>query len=294
MGDVKRLGYVVFEASDLDAWQRFGEDVLGFEAERRAEGALAFRLDDYAQRVLVTQGSADDLAATGWEVEDEAALKRVEDRLRAAGLPVSRGDEQDVRDRSVAGLIRCTDPNGIPTEIYYGLERAEGPFETPRAISGFLTGEQGMGHLTMAVDSLEDSLHFYRDVLGLNLTDWVQPQIERAVVSTLNIAFLHCNPRHHSLAFWEAKMPKRLHHLMVQCRSVDDVCSTYDLIQEKGVPLEMTLGRHTNDEMLSFYVQTPSGFSIEYGWGAREVGDDWQVQTHYTGSSWGHRRVAAH
>ena len=31
----------------------------------------------------------------------------------------------------------------------------------------------------------------------------------------------------------------------------------------------MTLGTHTNDRMTSFYVRTPSGFEIEYGFGGR-------------------------
>ena len=55
---------------------------------------------------------------------------------------------------------------------------------------------------------------------------------------------------------------------------------------------QLTLGRHTNDRMLSFYVRTPSGFSVEYRWGARTVNDrDWQVQLHRTGSIWGHHRA---
>ena len=40
----------------------------------------------------------------------------------------------------------------------------------------------------------------------------------------------------------------------------------------------MTLGRHTNDLMTSFYVRTPSGFEIEYGTGGLVVDDDtWEV-----------------
>jgi len=46
----------------------------------------------------------------------------------------------------------------------------------------------------------------------------------------------------------------------------------------------------TNDHMMSFYMRTPSGFDIEYGWGGREVDDSiWQVQYHTSGSMWGHR-----
>src|SRR5579864_7957713 len=67
--------------------------------------------------------------------------------------------------------------------------------------------------------------------------------------------------------------PKRLHHFMLQLQSLNDVGTTYDLCQAQEVPIVMKLGKHTNDHMVSFYLRTPSGFNVEYGWGAREVDD---------------------
>jgi len=44
--------------------------------------------------------------------------------------------------------------------------------------------------------------------------------------------------------------------------------------------------------MVSFYMASPSGFEVEYGFGARTVDDrTWQVQTHRAVSVWGHRRL---
>jgi hypothetical protein len=43
--------------------------------------------------------------------------------------------------------------------------------------------------------------------------------------------------------------------------------------------------------MVSFYMRSPAGFEIEYGFGARTVDDaTWKVQHHHAGSMWGHRR----
>jgi extradiol dioxygenase len=86
-------------------------------------------------------------------------------------------------------------------------------------------------------------------------------------------------------------MVRGLHHIMVQLETLDDVGSAYDLVQSRGIPLTMTLGRHSNDEMVSFYVRTPSGFEIEYGWGALEVDDDWTVKQFNQISVWGHKMV---
>jgi hypothetical protein len=42
--------------------------------------------------------------------------------------------------------------------------------------------------------------------------------------------------------------------------------------------------------MVSFYVMTPSGFEVEYGWGGRLVDDaTWIVQRHDRGTLWGHK-----
>jgi extradiol dioxygenase len=82
-----------------------------------------------------------------------------------------------------------------------------------------------------------------------------------------------------------------LHHLMVQVGSLDDVGVAYDLCADRGIPLAVTLGRHTNDRIFSFYVRTPSGFEVEYGWGADTIdnSDEW-VATHMVAMSiWGHR-----
>ena len=53
------------------------------------------------------------------------------------------------------------------------------------------------------------------------------------------------------------------------------------------VPL---MKQHPNDQMLSFYARTPSGFAVEVGWGGRKVDDaTWQVRTYDRTSTWGHR-----
>ena len=40
-------------------------------------------------------------------------------------------------------------------------------------------------------------------------------------------------------------------------------------VRENGIPVELQSGRHANDEMSSFCFRNPSGWMIEYGWGAR-------------------------
>jgi hypothetical protein len=101
---------------------------------------------------------------------------------------------------------------------------------------------------------------------------------------------MHVNARHHSLALLEADAVG-LHHLMIEAVSIDDLGRAYDAAIERGV-VRVTLGRHTNDHMMSFYASSPSGFMVEVGWGGRSIDDaTWKVEEMVHGPSiWGHER----
>lgn len=291
MLSVTQLGYLGLSVSNVDKWERFATSVLGLQANgREADGSLFLRMDEYHHRFIVHPTGKDDLAYIGWEVATEEALQAMATQLTAAGVTVQPDTPEEAEARRVAGLIKFRDPSGIASEIFYGpLVTFDKPFQSPRPISGFKTGEQGLGHFVLAVDDLDRSLHFYREVLGMRISDFVRFSPVPGVM--LNVAFFHCNPRHHSLAFWAMpQAPKRIHHFMLQLKALDDVGSAYYLCQDQKVPIVMNLGKHTNDHMVSFYLRTPSGFAVEYGWGAREVDDrTWQVQVHTAGSMWGHQ-----
>jgi 2,3-dihydroxybiphenyl 1,2-dioxygenase len=291
MAGVTQLGYLGLSVRDCNQWEQFAAQVLGLQPNGRdADGSLFLRMDEYHHRFIVHPSGKDDLAYIGWEVATEQALEAAAERLREEGVAVTAGTAEEAEARRVAGLIKFADPSGISSEIFYGpLVIYDKPFQSPRALSGFKTGEQGLGHFVISVDDYERSVHFYRDVLGMRISDFVK--LSPAPNLKINVAFLHCNPRHHTIAF--AQMPgmsRRLHHFMLQLQSLNDVGTTYDLCQSQNVPIVMKLGKHTNDHMVSFYLRTPSGFNVEYGWGAREVDDSiWQVQVHTTGSIWGHQ-----
>lgn len=87
------------------------------------------------------------------------------------------------------------------------------------------------------------------------------------------VRFFHCNQRHHTLAIAEIPGMVGVHHLMLEVGSIADVGSGLDIVNERKIPLAMSLGRHTNDLMTSFYVRTPSGFENEYGTGGRPIDD---------------------
>ncbi|MBE3602115.1 VOC family protein [bacterium] len=292
MASVTQLGYLGLSVSDQNAWRKFATEVLGLEAADGDGGALLLRMDEHHHRFILASGSDDDVSFVGWEVSDQRALRELSEQLKESGVETAAGTAEEARVRGVAEFIKFRDPSGIATEAYYGpLMTFERPFKSPRSISGFETGTMGLGHIVVRVDDAERSLHFYRDLLGMRISDFIEMRMRRGrPTDAITLTFMHCNPRHHSIAFGVIPAQKRLLHFMLQVKSLDDVGSTYYLAQDLGIPITGSLGRHTNDHMMSFYMRSPSGFEIEYGYGARTVDDaTWKVQRHEAPSIWGHR-----
>ena len=281
MQRVSQLGYLAFEVSDLAAWERFATEVLGMVVARRFDDGFSLRLDGHAQRIFVQKGPADDLAAIGWEVDDGAALDEIAGRVGA--VTASSPDER--AHRGVARMVKYTDPGGIPSELYCGPALATEPFQSPVVHAGFVADAQGLGHLVISAASQEENRAFYEDVLGFRLSDRIVADIHGHHV---DIVFLHANTRHHSVAFGD-RQRKRLHHFMLEARSIDDVGLALDRTLRAGLRIMQTLGRHPNDRMLSFYAKTPSGFQFELGWGGRAVDDaTWETTQYDRISEWGH------
>jgi 2,3-dihydroxybiphenyl 1,2-dioxygenase len=285
MTRVAQLGYLGFEVADLTAWETFATQILGLVvARRRGDGAFSLRLDGHAQRIFVEPGR-DDLAYIGWECASDADLEAIAARLSGSGLKVEPGDAALCDARQVARLCRFTDPSGIPCELFVGPALAAEPFRSPVVRSGFVADDQGLGHLVITADDKPRSTRFYTELLGLRLSDHIVTEFYGHKV---DLTFFHANKRHHSLAFGE-KQRKRMHHFMLEVRSMDDVGLAFDRALAGGVKIMQTLGRHPNDRMFSFYAKTPSGFQFELGWGGREVDDaTWEPTTYDRISEWGH------
>lgn len=284
---IEALNYIGFSSPNHKEWEIFGPEILGVQlTEPGPDGAVRMRVDDAAHRVSVHPGEADDLAYLGWGVSGPAALADAVTRLEAAGITAHRGDRELAAERGVSELAWFTDRFGFRHELSWGQVTRPSTFRPGRPLSGFLTGDQGLGHAVLIVPDLAEAEAFYGGVMGFELSDQID-------MHGVPIRFYHCNPRHHSLALVYVPGLVGYHHLMLETTSLDDVGIAYDLVQERGIPLAMTLGRHTNDLMTSFYVRTPSGFDIEYGYGGVPFTSGPPSPRSFTRTSvWGHHMPA--
>jgi 3,4-dihydroxy-9,10-secoandrosta-1,3,5(10)-triene-9,17-dione 4,5-dioxygenase len=250
-----------------------------------------FRLDDRPYRLELVPGDERGIDALGFEVADDLELADLVGRLRAEGHKVDEGAADAAAERLVSGLAFMDGPSGLPLEFFYSPILDHVRVQTP-LVSGFVTGEMGMGHVVLAVDDPTGTVDFFRGVLRFQLRNTgrvagVGGRPERTLIT-----FLGCNPRHHTVGVIGQDIPGNLLHLMLEVATIDDVGYALDRCADQGVSLAKTLGKHTNDHMVSYYCIAPDGVQIEYGWGGVHV-DQPASETTYEitkGSLWGHRR----
>lgn len=295
MSALSNLAYVVFNASDLNQWEDFAVQVLGLQVGERTEQMLSLRMDEMAQRIVIEKGAGDDISAAGWQLDTLGDLTAFVAGLRSKGIAVKEGDDALRRSRKVEALFHCTDPNGYRHEFTVGPTHApiSRAFNSPLLVGGgFETGNLGVGHILTISQDYAASVKFYTEVLGLRISDYIR-DAETFPGITVDATFFHsATGRHHSLATTCMPLPKILHHFMIQVRSLDDVGLAYDRAQKAGVPIIATTGHHPNDHMVSFYMATPSGFGLEYGWGGVVIEDDeWNIRNYSQLSDWGHKQM---
>ncbi|MEV0763994.1 iron-dependent extradiol dioxygenase HsaC [Nocardia sp. NPDC050435] len=294
MGNIKSLGYMRIEATDMAAWREYGLKVLGMmEGSGADPDALYLRMDDFAARLVIIPGEQDRLLVSGWEVTDRAGLQELREILAKADVSFTEGTKEELAERRVEGMIRFQDPSGNTLEAFYGAQYLGRRFVSPYGHK-FVTAEQGLGHVVLTCTDDAAAQEFYQGVLGFRLRDSMRlpPQLvgRPADGDPAWLRFYGCNPRHHSLAFLPLPNPTGIVHLMVEVESSDDVGLALDRALRKKVKMSATLGRHINDKMLSFYMKTPGGFDIEFGTEGLEVEDDlsWIARESTAVSLWGH------
>ncbi|MEM7221056.1 MAG: VOC family protein [Pseudomonadota bacterium] len=282
---VEALGYLGIESERLEAWRDYAAAFLGLMPVDGASDGLLFRGDEQAWRLRVDPGPAEDLAFIGFSVTTPAELDALAERLTGLGFDCQRDDALAAR-RQVAQLLCVEDPDGVPIELYCAATRApQVPMRSPAGVTGFVMGEQGFGHVVLYTKDAAAKSRFFTAGLGFRRSDTIRMN------EHLELEFLHCNARHHTVALAPAPVDKRLNHFMLQAASLDDVGFALDRAKALEVPFTSSLGRHTNDQMTSFYTRTPSGFEAEFGFGGVMVDEHWSVG-HYTAPSiWGHERV---
>jgi 3,4-dihydroxy-9,10-secoandrosta-1,3,5(10)-triene-9,17-dione 4,5-dioxygenase len=299
------LGYVLIEATELEPWRHFACQVLGLMevtppqnagSNKPSTDSLQLKMDAYPYRFNIVKGEQDRFLLPGWELDSAASFNALVQKLKDVGLSCEIGSEHEAQSRHVRQFAKAVDPTGTGFEFFYGMRLDYEPLISAVGVKGFVTGQNGdmgLGHIAISTPDIATSHQFYTHVLGFAQTDYMHFRFsDNADDAGQGLHFLHCNnPRHHSLALFEdSTMPSgSMIHLMIEVLDLDHLGLMMDRVKQHNIPIVNSLGKHTNDEMISIYVESPAGFAIEYGFGGLQV--DWQhyrVTESAKASLWGH------
>ena len=290
MVEIRALGYLKVQTRHLDRWRELLVDVLGFALGTGPDpDGLYLRMDERRARLTVLPGETDRVLAVGWEVRDQFALADVRRAVEKAGTQVTALATEETDARGVEEAIAFDDPGGTPVEVFHGPILDHRPLLTAHG-QRFVTDGLGMGHVVLPTTSMDATLAFYTEVLGFLPRGAMRIGGPRTDPPR-RVRFLGVNQRHHSLALVPAPhgADPGLVHLMVEADSLDAVGIALDRSRSSGFSISSTLGRHTNDKMVSFYVRAPGGWDIEYGTDGMLVDESHYTAEEITADSyWGH------
>ena len=292
---IHSLGYIGVNSVNPQEWAEYGTEVLGMEdVSSRYESipdAVLLKMDNSPFRIIAQPASENSFAFAAWEASSESGMQAQIERIQAVGIDVQPGSDEEMAHRAVQGLAFFEDPAGNHHEIYWGRKSDCKRMISPAGVRKFITDPIGVGHIVLPAPNFDETASFFIDTLGFGISDTMSLKFtDDPAEPVKRIWFLHCNARHHSLALFEMPVPHGCVHAMFEVDSVDEVGRANDRRIAKNVALSATLGRHTNDEMISFYMTSPGGFDIEYGAEGKTV-EDWEKHPAFESTSvslWGH------
>ena len=260
--DIIGIGYLGFESPAIDAWRSYGPQVMGFgiAASPAADpDSLYLRTDDRRHRIALHPGPIDRLAYIGWEALGRQAFRAAVDQFKAAGVALTTGDAALCELRGVRELVRFRCPAGYQHELFYGQKWDPRSFVPGRPHGGFVAGARGVGHLVVIVPEVDEAVdRFYLDLMGFQFYgSGAGKGHTRFFRSKLN------NQTSHDIAFGCAPGRMGVQHVGLFVKSLRDLGETCDLVKQHGLPMQMTIGQHTQDPHVSFYHYNPSGFVFE-------------------------------
>lgn len=216
------------------------------------------------------------LSFSAYDDDLDALAKRIDARGRCEPHPLSDGTGIWIRDPDGTPVQLVAGPKVSPagkSEAVPAAAVAPGKGAAPSRSSALPVLPRRLSHVLLFSPDVGRQVAFYREVLGLRLSDR----------SGEIIAFLHAPHAsdHHVLAFAKSDAPG-LHHSSWDVGSLDDVGLGAELMKTQGYAKGWGVGRHVLGSNYFYYVQDPWGSWAEYSHGIDFVPADvdWPAADH--------------
>lgn len=120
-----------------------------------------------------------------------------------------------------------------------------------------------LGHLVLKVRDVQRSMAFYRDVVGLEVSDWIDDRM----------VFMRAGEDHHDLALLQLPPDAidappgnyiGVEHFSYRVESVDEIMRITAMLQERGIKIDRGPGRHGPGDNTFIVFCDPDGNNVEF------------------------------
>ena len=245
---VTRLAHVGIAAKDLNKQTAFYSDTWGLDPIDE-HGKQAFLRGEGPEHHIVTLTEGDGgLDHFAFHVAGVDEIERAADELNQKGIEIVMPPTKEP-EPGVARAIRFKDPDGNIVELVAGVDAVS---ETYGARD---VKPQALNHVVLNTPDRPRMEAFYRDVLGLQLSDNVGNFM----------TFWRCDPNHHSLALASSHNGETgWHHAAFEVKDWQEFMKAVFAMGERKVQRQWGPGRHVAGNNLFSYYFDPEGNVIEY------------------------------
>ncbi|GAA0608301.1 hypothetical protein GCM10009547_07820 [Sporichthya brevicatena] len=256
---VSKFGYLTLGVQDMDEGVDFYQRIARLNLTKR-DGSSAFLSGGEEHHwVRLEESSQAGAIRLAYEVVDEDTLTAIAKQLAERGMSYTEGG--DYRTDAVGRWLRFVDPGGMEIELYVSM--------MARGVAAPAMGVnlEKFVHGGMMVANYDETLSFYREVLGFKISDQISNMV----------TFLRCGDRyHHSLVLIRSPQNKpKFDHFCVEVESIDDVMRFRSNAVRNQVPLRTDLLRHAPSGSIGVYVEDQArGLAVEFCTGHPQVDDE--------------------
>ncbi|KGJ99178.1 VOC family protein [Thalassotalea sp. ND16A] len=120
-----------------------------------------------------------------------------------------------------------------------------------------------LGHLVLKVNDIQTSVKFYQEVVGLEISDWIDDRM----------VFMRSSDDHHDLALLQVPFEQigkqepeqsRIEHFSYQVQSIDEIKQITAMLIERGIEIDRGVGRHGPGDNTFIVFKDPDGNNVEF------------------------------
>lgn len=252
--NILRLSHVEYVVTNLARSREFYVDTLGLQVSFEDENRLYLRaMEERGHHcIILRQGDVATVNILGFKVFSENDLDHAHAYFTANDYPC------DWINRPFMGrVLRTRDPQGIPLEFYFKMDRLPPIHQKYRLYNG--VKPLRIDHFNMFSSDVDAAVEFYNEI-GFRTTEYTEDSESGKIWA----AWMHRKGGVHDVAFTNGTGP-RLHHTAFWVPTPLNIIDLLDLMATTGWVdhIERGPGRHGISNAFFLYVLDPDGHRIE-------------------------------